>query len=560
MADDGAGERAVVPRVRRAGLTPGSAALLVVTVVGAFLLRDVFVAAHRTIGWVVACSVVALLIDPLVDFVDRLLPRWIAVIVVLLGVLTVVATVTVGLDQRPARVARRAHHQRPAAAKELEQQHDCWPSSTPARGSRTSSTTSTTASARTPCRRPPRPRRRYLVTSILMLFLLAYGRRYFEGFVDQFPERRQRRHAHGRPRRRAARPAVPAGRARPVRRQRGHRRVGVLGARASRPPSASGFAVGVFTLLPLIGVLVGGIPALLLGFGLEGWQDGLIVLLVLIALQTIEAAVIRPIVDARTVRVGPTIPIVVALLGFELYGVGGALYGIALAVIGLAALDAVGRLRGDDPALDRPAEPEPVDAGRVRRARPSPRPDRRRAVPRPGRTPAALRGRGATSRTRSAECRRRDRNLALRRLCAVWCAPHQIRGVRLERDRRAIAPGATGRRRRGATTGATAAAAARWGCARAPRWSSWIRATAATAPRARWLPAGHQADRGRRPASTASPVRSSSMRCRRSSRLWRSSQRLAAAAPLAELLDAARPARPSRRPGVRSAARPRPSI
>ena len=58
----------------------------------------------------------------------------------------------------------------------------------------------------------------------------------------------------------------------------------------------------------------------------------------------------RPYVDPRTVRVGPTIPIVVGLLGFELYGVGGAVYGVALAVIGLAALDAVGRLRD----VDRP--------------------------------------------------------------------------------------------------------------------------------------------------------------------------------------------------------------
>ena len=65
----------------------------------------------------------------------------------------------------------------------------------------------------------------------------------------------------------------------------------------------------------------------------------------LVALQLVEAAVVRPRVDPRTVRLGPTIALVVALLGFELYGVGGAVYGVALAVIGLAALDAVGRLR-----------------------------------------------------------------------------------------------------------------------------------------------------------------------------------------------------------------------
>ena len=62
----------------RAGLTPASAALLVGAVVIAFVLRNAFVAAHRTVGWVIACAIVALLIDPLVDFVDRLLPRVLA--------------------------------------------------------------------------------------------------------------------------------------------------------------------------------------------------------------------------------------------------------------------------------------------------------------------------------------------------------------------------------------------------------------------------------------------------------------------------------------------------
>ena len=53
-------------------------------------------------------------------------------------------------------------------------------------------------------------------------------------------------------------------------------------------------------------------------------------------------------VDSRTVRLGPASPIIVGLLGFELYGIGGAIYGIALIVIGFAALDAVGRIQGDD--------------------------------------------------------------------------------------------------------------------------------------------------------------------------------------------------------------------
>jgi hypothetical protein len=39
----------------------------------------------------------------------------------------------------------------------------------------------------------------------------------------------------------------------------------------------------------------------------------------------------------------------VGLLAFELYGFGGAAYGVAIAVIGLAALDAVGSVRDDVP-------------------------------------------------------------------------------------------------------------------------------------------------------------------------------------------------------------------
>src|SRR5688572_24459149 len=77
--------------ILRAGLTPGAAVLVVGAVVTAFVLADAFVLAHRTIGWVVACSVVALLIDPIVTLVSRVLPRWLSVVVVLLAVLAVLA-------------------------------------------------------------------------------------------------------------------------------------------------------------------------------------------------------------------------------------------------------------------------------------------------------------------------------------------------------------------------------------------------------------------------------------------------------------------------------------
>ena len=119
------------------------------------VLRNMFVAAHRR-RWLVACTIVALLIDPLVDVVDRLLPRWLSVIVV--------------LARRP-RHRRRGHdrpRQRPARFSRRPADHGArgrgrawrnastgpWTSASPT-GCRRSSTSWTIGSTttRSPCRR-----------------------------------------------------------------------------------------------------------------------------------------------------------------------------------------------------------------------------------------------------------------------------------------------------------------------------------------------------------------------------------------------------------------------
>ena len=322
-------------RVWHAGLTPASAALIVGAVVTAFVLRNMFVEAHRIVGWVVACSIVALLIDPLVNVVDRVLPRWISVIVVLLGVVAIVAGVTIGLANDLLDSLDELQTSAPEAAAGLEEQFD-WAADIGVADrvqafvdelddrirERAVSRFAGTALV-------------YLVTGILMLFLLHFGRRYFDAFVTQFHEDR----------RDDIRTVASAGAL------RGRRYlllalahslvngviVGLVCYRRSAgraQPRSRGRGVHV---LPLIGVLVGGVPAMLLAFGLEGGWTGLVVLVVLLALQIVEAVIVRPWVDPRTVRLGPAAPIVVGLLGFELYGIGGAIYGIALTVIAFAA-------------------------------------------------------------------------------------------------------------------------------------------------------------------------------------------------------------------------------
>jgi putative heme transporter len=336
-------------RIWRAGLTLESAALLVAAVVTAFVLRNAFVAAHRTVGWVIACAIVALLIDPLVDFVDRLLPRVLSVVVVLLVVVGVVAAVTIGLAHDVLESLDELKSSAPEAAAELEANYD-WAAEIGVayrvqafvdeldervRQDAVSQATETVPT--------------YIVTGILMLFLLSFGRRYFDAFVRQFGEDRQA----------AIRDVVTSA----ALRGRVYLLVtiglsivngmivGLVCWGLDLPaPVSLGLAVAMFTILPLIGVFVGGVPALLLAFGLESWPTGALVALTLLALQVFEAGVVRPFIDRRSVRLGPTIPIVVGLLGFDLYGIGGAIYGIALAVLVLAALDAVGRRSGDDVA------------------------------------------------------------------------------------------------------------------------------------------------------------------------------------------------------------------
>ena len=318
--------------------------LLVAAVVIGFALAGAFELAHRTFGWVVACSVVALLIDPLVDFVARVIPRWLAVIIVLLAVLAVISALVVGIAHDLLSSLDDLKENAPVAARSLEEQHG-WARDVQLGqrvtefvgdlDERVRKGTASKALGTAPS---------YVVTGILMLFLLAYGRRYFEGFADQFaPTRRDRIRVVGQE-------AATRGR-RYLLTVIGQSIANglVVGATCwavGLPAAVSlGFFVGVLTVLPLIGVLVGGLPALLLAFGLLAWWKAGIVLLVLLALQGFEVAVVRPYVDKRTVRVGPTIPIIVGLLGFELYGVGGSVYGIAIAVIALAALDAIGRGR-----------------------------------------------------------------------------------------------------------------------------------------------------------------------------------------------------------------------
>jgi predicted PurR-regulated permease PerM len=174
---------------------------------------------------------------------------------------------------------------------------------------------------------------------VLLLFLLAYGPRFCQGALRQIRDDD----------RRAATAAVISGASTRARRYTLttllHVMIVVVLASGTfyaldlPAPFVVGLLFGAVGAIPFLGFVLGGIPALLLAVA-----DGDVVVIVVVAAfvigaQSIEALVIRPRVDAHTVRLGPALAMIVALLGFELYGVGGAAYALIALVFILAALD-----------------------------------------------------------------------------------------------------------------------------------------------------------------------------------------------------------------------------
>jgi predicted PurR-regulated permease PerM len=353
MSDGSTGATARPP-ARLVRFTLSAALLVTAGVFIAFVLRNAFVAAHQIVGWIVACALVALLIDPLVNLLDRRLPRVVSVVVVVVAMIAVVVGIVAGLTRELLASVDDLEEAAPRAARGLEERY-AWAADVDVTtrvadlveriNEAVRSETIDRAFGRLPT---------FLVTGVLMLFLLAFGRRYVLGMLGLFDDLERRRVV---------------------------RRVLFIGARRGRTyilftlahslinglifgtacwlldlpaPVSLGFAVAVMTAIPVIGTIVGGVPALLLAFGSSTWPVGVTVLALLVTLQAVEVLVVRRFVDTRSVRVGTTVALVAALVAFDLYGVGAAACAVALAAIGLAALDVYGASRDEEFAASNP--------------------------------------------------------------------------------------------------------------------------------------------------------------------------------------------------------------
>ena len=361
------------PRNRtRVRLTAATVIMIAASLLATLVVRNVFVEAHRIIGWAVACAVVATLIGPVVGLMSRVMPRLVALILVGIGIAALAGLLTYRVFDDIDTETDRLREQGVAAAQELEARTDqlgdvardleLTDRATEFFDGLDQRVQSGGDALRTAAGTAPT----YFVCFILTIFIILYGGRLIEGGLGLVPEEERRDRLRG---------IVYTG-----------------GSNATRYVAASiaqGLVVAVLTLIvvttldlpapalttlltatvamvPYIGILLGSLPLALLAAGLSSPAAGFAVFVGAIVLQTVEAFAVRTRVDRRTLHVGPVVPIVVGLVAFEIYGIGAAFYGVVIAVFLLAFADAAAS--DDDEPIPLPTEdpsdsPDEDDAG-----------------------------------------------------------------------------------------------------------------------------------------------------------------------------------------------------
>jgi putative heme transporter len=334
----GDGPRRTPVRPLWVSVSLGSTLLVIGAVVAAVGLANLFVATRRPLAWAAAASVAAWLLSGVVDILGRWVPRGLAVVVTVLGLALVAGGGWVGVRATLAAEVDRLRRTLPAAASDLEARFRAAADFHLAERTRVFVNdlddrfgihAQVTAGAGTASA--------YLVSAILMLFLLTYGPRFVSAALRQIAD----------PARRASVTAVADQASRAA---RAYLLIVLVQAIAITAvcsvvfylldlpaPFVLGLLVGWLSAIPYLGILLGGLAPLLVAVTEPHLLTYLVLAALLIGLQSVEVLAVRPRAD-RTVRVGPALILAGILIGFELYGFGGALYGTALLVLFWAVL------------------------------------------------------------------------------------------------------------------------------------------------------------------------------------------------------------------------------
>lgn len=334
------------PRLR---LTPWSVVRGVALVAVALLAVRLAFDALRPLGWLAVAVMLAALLHPVVTALSRRVPRWLAIVLVLVGLLGAVGGLAYGafddLETQLTRIERAA----PRAARDVERSErfgefareielgervDGFVEELPLRlqGGESQVSVIRSAASRGVT---------FLITGVLTVFLLISGPRLVRSGLDQIRDPHDREdvaallaRAH---RRWFAYLVLTAGRA------------GVAGLvtylvawRVDVPaPVLLALWVAAWSLVPTIGVAVGAVALALLTVP-ESFEMAGAVLALMAGYQVLEAVFVQPRLEARSLHVGSFLTFVAAALGLEAYGIGGMIGAVVAMVFVVSLLREIG--------------------------------------------------------------------------------------------------------------------------------------------------------------------------------------------------------------------------
>lgn len=337
--------------VRVVRITWMSAILAVSVVLGFLVLRGGFIAAHRILGWTAAAVAVALFLEPVIDFLDRFVPRAISVILTFVFIAVVVGGVVFGAVRDIDREMGRLQDEAPRAISDLEARDDeVGQLATDLNLTDRSETfldaldervSGDGALAENASAVPV-----YFVAMILTIFLLVYGPGIAAGAARQLDDRRRQvvttvLHHAARQARRTMGALLLQGAI-----------VGALTAGVAvlldlPAPIILGLVAGAGGMIPDVGILLGSLPTVAAAAAFATSRSAVVLLMVAFALQMVEALVVRPKLHRYGVPIGPAVVWIVAVVGYTIYGPGMAFYGVAYAIFALAVIDQIPAARAE---------------------------------------------------------------------------------------------------------------------------------------------------------------------------------------------------------------------
>jgi predicted PurR-regulated permease PerM len=319
-------------------------AILIVALV--LMSRVVVHSSTRVIGWFLAAAVVAALVVPVIQRLDRAIPRALAVLIVVVGLAAVFGSAIYLVFSDIQKEVSRVQEAAPEVASDIEasprfgktardlhlSEHvrdfvDQLPERV--QGGDTAQVIRAAATRSVS----------FLVGLVLTLFMVSYGPRLLTAGLRQIDDE-ERRQMLDRALVRAYRRTwlALAGR---LLRAVGVGLVAYGAARIGELPGARVLALfcAAWSIIPSFGIIVGAIPIIVFAGGFRGSWSAIGMIVFFFGLQVLDAVLNRVVPNPDRLAIGPIVPLLAAMLGFETNGIGGALVAVAFALFGVALLE-----------------------------------------------------------------------------------------------------------------------------------------------------------------------------------------------------------------------------